>query len=112
MSENGILADYTYCSGCHACEVACKQEYGIKAGAIGGVMVMELVHELPSGKLDITYYPFFTKVCSFCAARVKRGLEPACVKHCMARVLKYGPVEELARESYKKRKNVLWKAGE
>jgi Fe-S-cluster-containing dehydrogenase component len=112
VSEYGILVDYTYCSGCHACEVACKQEYGRKAGVVGGVRVLELVHELPSGKLDIIYYPFFTAVCSFCAPRVKRGLEPACVKHCMARVLKYGPVEELARESYKKRMNVLWKQGE
>ncbi|MEI6209603.1 MAG: oxidoreductase [Desulfuromonadales bacterium] len=109
MSENGILVDYTYCTGCSACEVACKQEYGRKAGAVGGVKVMELIHELPSGKLDITYYPIFTKVCSFCAPRVKKGVEPACVIHCMANVLKFGPVEELARESYKNRKCVLWK---
>jgi len=111
MSENGMLVDYTYCTGCSACEVACKQEYGRKAGVVGGVKVMELMHELPSGKLDITNYPVFTKFCSFCAGRVKKGLEPACVIHCMAAVLKFGPVEELARESFKKRKSVLWKAG-
>ena len=112
MSENGILVDYTYCTGCAACEVACKQEYKRKAGAVGGVKVMELLHELPSGKLDITYYPIFTKVCIFCAPRVKKGLEPACVKHCMASVLKFGPAEELAKESFKNRKSVLWKEGE
>ncbi len=111
MSENGMLVDYTYCTGCSACEVACKQEYGRKAGVVGGVKVMELIHELPSGKLDITNYPVFTKVCSFCAGRVKKGLKPSCVIHCMAGVLKFGPVEELACESFKKRKSVLWKAG-
>ena len=72
---------------------------------------MELIHELPSGKLDITYYPFFTKACIFCAPRVKKGLKPACVQHCMARVLKFGPTAELAAEAYDKRKSVLWREG-
>lgn len=112
MSENAILVDYTYCTGCQACEVACKQEYGRKAGSVGGVKVMELIQELPSGKLDIIYYPFFTKVCIFCAPRVKKGLDPACVTHCMARVLTFGPATKLAEASFGKRKSVLWKEGE
>lgn len=112
MAGNGILVDYEYCTGCHACEVACKQEYGWAAGRVGGVNVMEMIHDLPSGKLDITYYPYFTKACVFCAPRVKKGLEPACVKHCMAQVLKFGPVEELVKETTLKRKTVLWREGE
>lgn len=111
MSENGILVDYTFCTGCQACEVACKQEYGRKAGSVGGVKVMELIHELASGKLDITYYPFFTKACIFCAPRVKKGLVPACVKHCMAQVLTFGPVSELTKVSLDKRKSVIWQEG-
>jgi len=36
------------------------------------------------------------------------GLEPACVKHCMASCIKYGKIEELAQEMGKKPRMVLW----
>ena len=109
MPEFGLMVDYEYCTGCNACEVACKQEYRRASGKTGGIKVIELINELPGGKLDITYFPVFTRLCTFCAKRVKRGLEPACVKHCMADVLKFGPLEELSREAPKKRRTVLWK---
>lgn len=32
MSRKGLLIDYEYCTGCHSCEVACKQEHGLGAG--------------------------------------------------------------------------------
>jgi anaerobic dimethyl sulfoxide reductase subunit B (iron-sulfur subunit) len=42
-----------------------------------------------------------------CARRTKEGLDPTCVKHCMAAVIKYGRIEDLAREIDKPRM-VLW----
>ena len=27
--EYGLLIDYEYCSGCHACETACKMEHDL-----------------------------------------------------------------------------------
>ena len=108
MAGNAMMVDYEYCTGCRACEVACKQEYGRSAGKLSGVTVMEMIHELPSGKLNITYYPYFTKTCTACARRVSKGLEPACVKHCMAKVLTLGPVEELIKQAPPKRNTVLW----
>jgi len=108
MTDYGLLVDYEYCTGCHACEVACKQEHRIPAGKVGGVEVMELVRELPGGKLDITNFPFLTRLCFFCMPRVKKGLLPACVKHCMAGCLRFGPLEELARGGPQRRKAALY----
>ena len=108
MSEYGLLIDYEYCTGCHACEVACKQEYHRAAGKVGGIKVMEFVEELPDGAADVTFFPLLTKRCMFCAPRIKRGLLPACVKHCMAECLTFGPVETLARSIPHSRKAVLW----
>lgn len=111
MSDVGMLIDYEYCTGCKTCEVACKQEYGRPAGKLGGVEVQEYIHTLPSGKLFITNIPHFTKACVFCKGRVKKGLQPACVQHCMARILTFGPVDELVKQIPGKRKAMIWTQG-
>jgi Fe-S-cluster-containing dehydrogenase component len=108
MPDYGMLVDYEFCTGCHACEVACKQEHRIPAGKTAGVEVIELVRELPGGKLDITNFPLLTRLCFFCAPRVKKGLLPACVQHCMAGCLKFGHLEELAKEVPRGRKVVIY----
>lgn len=108
MADYGILVDYYYCTGCHACEVACKQEHHIPAGKIAGIKINELVQDLPGGKLDITYLPFFTKLCYFCAPRIKQGQLPTCVKHCMANCLKFGKAKKLASEVPEKGKRLLY----
>lgn len=111
MPDYGMLIDYEYCTGCNACEVACKQEYHRPSGRPGGIRVVEWIQELPGGKLDITFFPMLTRLCIFCAPLTERGLPPACAKHCMAQCLKFGPVEELAAEAPEKRKAVLWTQG-
>ena len=108
MEGYGILIDYEYCTACHTCEVACKQEYNREAGRDAGVKVLEIVHNFGNGKLDIINIPVFTKICIQCAPRVKKGLKPACVQHCMANCLEFGPIEELAKKMTKKRM-ILWK---
>lgn len=111
MSEYGILIDYEYCTGCRTCEVACKQEYGRPAGKVGGVEVTEYTHTLPNGKLFITNIPHFTRACVFCAGRVKKGLKPACVQHCMADILTFDRIKNLQEQIPKKRKAILWTKG-
>jgi Fe-S-cluster-containing dehydrogenase component len=106
--EYGLLIDYEYCTGCHTCQVACCQEYGWEAG-MSGMKVMEVVQKLPKGKAYLCFIPFPTELCVLCAGRRKEGLEPACVKHCMARVIKCGPIEDLAQEMKEKRRMVLWR---
>jgi Fe-S-cluster-containing dehydrogenase component len=105
--EYGLLIDYEYCTGCFACQVACAQENRWPAG-MGGIMVLEIVQTLPNDKAYLTFLPFPTELCILCAPRTKKGLEPACVKHCMARCITYGRLEDLSREMGKKPRMVLW----
>ena len=32
MPKYGLLIDYEFCVGCHACEIACKQEHNRPRG--------------------------------------------------------------------------------
>ena len=36
----GLLIDYEYCTGCHSCEVACREEHSFGIGTFG-IKVME-----------------------------------------------------------------------
>jgi len=105
--EFGLLIDYEYCTGCYTCQVACAQEHGWPAG-MGGIRVTEFVQQLPNNKAYLTYLPFPTELCVLCKSRTKKGLDPACVQHCMANCMKYGLIEELAKEMKKKPRMVLW----
>jgi len=106
-SRCGLLIDYEYCTGCHACEVACAQEHEWKPG-MGGMRVLEVIQELPKDSAYLAYIPFPTESCMLCAGRVRQGLKPACVQHCLADVIRHGPVDELAKDLHKKPRLVLW----
>jgi Fe-S-cluster-containing dehydrogenase component len=69
---------------------------------------MEIVQNLPKDKAYLTFLPFPTELCVLCKNRTKKGLEPACVKHCMANCMTYGKLTELAGELAKKPRMVLW----
>lgn len=107
MVKYGLLIDYEYCTGCHSCEVACKQEKDLPVGR-WGIKLFEFIQPLPGGKLYITYVPFPTELCNLCAQRLKKGDVPACVKHCMANCMASGPVDELVEKLKKKPRQVLW----
>ncbi|THB80291.1 MAG: oxidoreductase [Desulfobacteraceae bacterium] len=107
LSNQGLLIDYEYCTGCFACQIACAQEYGWEAG-MSGIDVMEIVQDLPKGKAYLSFLPFPTELCSLCSRRTKKGKKPACVHHCMANVITHGRVEELAHRLADKPRMVLW----
>jgi Fe-S-cluster-containing dehydrogenase component len=107
MPRKGLMIDYEFCSGCHTCEVACKQEHGYPVGK-GGIHMNEILTPLSDGKLRIDYIPFPTAYCDLCAARTRRGEKPACVKHCQSQVMTYGTVAELAKIMEKKPHGVLF----
>ena len=106
MAKNGLLIEYEYCTGCHTCEVACKQEHGYPAGK-WGIKLNEILTEGSEG-LRIDYIPFPTEFCDLCAARTKRGELPACVKHCQAAIMWYGPIAELAKAMEDKPRSVVF----
>ncbi len=96
MSQNGLLIEYEYCTGCHACELACQQEHGYPQGP-GGITVAEIVTQT-GDKVNVDFMPTPTHVCDLCAERTKKGDVPACVKHCQAFCIYYGTTAELVKK--------------
>ena len=99
----GILVNYEYCTGCHSCEVACRNARGLAAGEFG-IKLAEVGpyrYETPIGAdtpYEWVYNPTLTKACDLCEDRVAKGKMPMCVQHCQAWCLYHGEVEELVRK--------------
>jgi len=106
MPRNGLLIEYDYCTGCHACEVACKQEHNFSDGMCG-IRVDELVTVSPD-KVHVDFIPITTRFCDLCAKRTGKGELPACVKHCQAICMMYGPVDKLVKEMEKKPRSSIF----
>ena len=106
MARNGLLIQYDWCTGCHACEVACKQEHNYTEGMCG-IKVYELVSAAPD-KVYVDFVPVTTRFCDLCAERTKRGETTACVKHCQATCLSYGPVSTLVKAMEKEPRSSLF----
>lgn len=107
-TRNGLLIDYEFCTGCHACEVACKMELELPNGQWGIKLLQDGPRQLENGKWDYNYIPFPTSLCNLCENRVETGKLPTCVHHCQAGIMQYGPVEELAAKMAGKSKMVLF----
>lgn len=106
MSRKALLIDYEFCTGCHTCEIACKQENNLPTGK-WGIKVNEIVLETFE-KIAIDFIPFPTDLCNLCAGRTKNGELPSCVKHCQAGCMQYGTIKELAEKMEEKPKMVMF----
>lgn len=99
----GILINYEYCTGCHSCEVACRNELGLTHGEFGIKLTEVGPYEYVTDKdfdtpYEWVYNPTLTKACDMCEARVATGKMPACVQHCQAWCMYYGEVEDLVKK--------------
>jgi len=106
MSRKGLLIQYEYCTGCHTCEVACKQEHNYPAGK-WGIKIIEITTEV-SDRIRIDYIPFPTEFCDLCLSRTKQGEQPSCVKHCQANCMLYGDIDNLAKAIGDKPRSVIF----
>ncbi|HJI99573.1 MAG TPA: hypothetical protein OIM11_00210 [Coriobacteriaceae bacterium] len=94
----GLLIETDWCTGCHACEMACQQEHDMPVGQTG-IKVFELgPWEYAPETWQLSYVPIPTDQCDGCATRVSLGKQPSCVQHCQARCISYGNVSELAKD--------------
>lgn len=107
MELYGLLIDYNYCSGCHACEIACQQEHGYDPSKQGLSLSVIGPFPLPEGKWQLDNLPLHTPYCNHCAPRIAKGKQPACVHHCQAGCISFGPVSELVKHMTG-RKKVLY----
>lgn len=112
ISNKGILIQYDFCTGCHACEVACKKDKGLALGEYGIKIMQYGPAKLPNGRWDYFYVPVPTELCDQCLERVEMGKLPACVHNCQAKVMEYGPLEDLVKKMVDIKKCVLFSPGE
>ena len=107
MATYGLLIDYEYCTHCGSCEVSCKEEHGYPVGK-GGIKVLgDGPWKIDEDTWNWNWYPLPTDLCDLCADRTAKGREPICAHHCLSSIIKYGEVEELAKELAKKPKQFL-----
>ena len=78
------------------------ETWGIKCEQVGP----HIYEEQDTVVFDIVPIP--TKLCDLCGERVSQGKLPTCVKHCQTQCMKFGPVEELAKELEGKPRQVLF----
>ena len=104
----GLLIDYEFCTGCQSCEVACKEEHAIPVGQWGIRVLDDGPWKCDDGKYYWNKLPTPTRLCDLCADRTAKGKQPFCVHHCLAGVMQYGTVEELAKELEAKPNQVLF----
>jgi len=107
MSCNGLLIDYEYCTGCHSCEVACRNEKKIPRDKWGIKLTEVGPWQVSGDKWEWNYIPVPTELCDLCKDRVENGEKPSCVHHCLGQAMECGPVEELAKKMVEKGKKVV-----
>lgn len=96
MSKMGLFINYDMCFGCRSCVMACSQEKKLPADERGIELYEYGPHENIEGKWEYTFVPVPTQLCDLCTERCESGKKPACVHHCQAACMEYGPIEELA----------------
>ena len=108
MPNYGLLIDYEWCSGCHSCEVACKEEHGFPVGKHGIRVMEDGPWAINNHAVNFNHIPVPTDLCDLCADRVAAGKKPTCVHHCLCECMEFGPIEELAKKLTLKGKQYLW----
>ncbi|MEE8723103.1 MAG: 4Fe-4S dicluster domain-containing protein [Eggerthellaceae bacterium] len=94
---NALFLNYKYCSGCHSCELACRNEIGLGLGEWGIKVHEDGPRKNKDGSIHWNYYAIPTELCTMCKDRVATGEKPACVQTCLGSALHYGTVEECAK---------------
>lgn len=99
----GMLVDYDYCTGCHSCEVSCKErfdmaedEWGIKLADNGHGVTAR-----PTGNGTTCPSPPRNATCA--PTGLPPGKKALCEQHCQALVITVGPLDELAKKMTKKK---------
>lgn len=98
MKKYAMLIDYKYCTGCHSCEIACRQEKQIEEQEEWGIKYAEFGPQRLGGTWYWNYVPVPSTLCDLCIDRVGAGKKPACVHHCLAQCMEVVPLEELAQK--------------
>ena len=94
MKDSALIIDYKYCTGCHTCEVACKNEKRLPTGE-WGIHLEDMGPIQLGGRWRWDYHPIPTGLCDLCEDRRAKGEKASCVKHCLAQCMEIVPIAEL-----------------
>ncbi len=108
MAKMGILVDYEWCSGCHACEIACQMELGLPPDKWGIKITPLGPWQIEGDKWQHINMPLFSEQCNLCESRTAKGKLPSCVHHCQAKCLSYGELSELSTKLADKTQQALF----
>jgi len=90
-----LLVDVAYCTGCHACEVACQKERGLSVDKLGIVLHKIGPFQITDKKWQYDFFVTPTAFCNACNPRTAKGKLPSCVQHCQTGCLEVGDLEVL-----------------
>ncbi len=113
MTQYGLLIDYEFCTGCQSCEVSCKEEHDFPVGKWGIRVLDDGPWQKDDSKNTGNCYnwnkiPTPTDLCDLCVNRLRDEREPVCMHNCLADVIRFGTIDEMAEELKRKPKQVLW----
>ena len=92
--QKALIIDYKYCTGCHVCEVACRNEHGFALGSAASRFPMRVRKD--GRPLELELRAGSTDLCDFCDARAAQGQDAACVHHCLAKCMEIVEVEDVS----------------
>lgn len=95
MEAYALICDFKYCTGCHTCEIACRNEHDIPVKE-WGIKITEYGPERLGGEYSWNYAPMLSQLCDMCEERMAAGKKPACAHHCLAQCLEAVPVAQLS----------------
>lgn len=89
MAKRGLLIDVTWCTGCHACEVACRQEHNYSLDQWGIRVASHGPSALRGQRFSFHFVPTPTELCNLCRHRTVKGKQPSCVMHCPTQCIEH-----------------------
>jgi anaerobic dimethyl sulfoxide reductase subunit B (iron-sulfur subunit) len=95
MTQKQFYINIDRCTGCYACELACKEENEFQ-----GILVNTV------GSKKSTFLPVLTEECTTCKHRVEKDIEPVCVKTCFTKAIYFDTETELNKMI--KQKNIIY----
>jgi Fe-S-cluster-containing dehydrogenase component len=90
-----MLIDYKYCTGCHACELTCRNEHEIPLDQ-WGIKLAEMGPVQLNGKWMWNYVPVPSDLCDLCADRVAEGKKAPCEVHCLGACIEIVPIADVS----------------
>ena len=94
MADYALYINYEFCSGCHSCEFACRNEKNIPLEDFGMKLLEDKPRQHADGSWHWDYIAYPTELCDLCTDRIGQGKMPSCVQMCQAKCLHYGTLEE------------------